>query len=60
MQVYKYKAESLEHLKNAIRFRYKNQGEADAVASRGRQYAEDYFDVGKVSTFLKNVMNTLN
>ncbi len=59
-QVYKYEVDNASSLAEVIKERYKNTGEADAIAKRGYQYARDYFDGNKLGQFLVNVLNTIN
>ena len=58
-QVYKFEVNSATSLANTIRQRYRNSGEADAVASRGYDYAKDFFDSRKLGGYLVNILNTL-
>ena len=58
-EVYKYEAENEESLKNTILYRYKNVGESDAVAKRGREYAEDHFSTNKNGLFFANAIDEL-
>ena len=58
-QVYKYEVNDASSLANAISLRYKNQGEADAVAIRGYGYAKDFFDSKKLGEYMVNILNTI-
>ncbi len=58
-QVYKYQINSAASLADTIKERYRNRGEADAVATRGYEYAKDYFDSKKLGDYLANIINTL-
>ena len=58
-ELYKYESNSEEALIDAIRNRYAHMQESEAVAIRGRHYAEDHFDVRKNSLLLKNLIRDL-
>lgn len=58
-QVYKYTPDSVSALVECVTRRYRNSGESDAVAKRGREYAEHYFDAETNGLLLKNIISDL-
>jgi glycosyltransferase involved in cell wall biosynthesis len=55
-EVFKFTTKDVNSLVEVIQLRYANYGEADAVASRGYQYAENFFDSKKLGSFFTNIV----
>ena len=58
-QVYKYRADDPHSFADVLQKRYRNSGEADAIAKRGYDFALDYFSKERNGLFFCHVLNDI-